>query len=147
MLIAMAAADPLAPYIEFKDVSKAFGDRVVLQNVSFSVLPGEIGSVLEHARSQAEPLGVTVRGVVQAVGTGLLRLDGSDESLASLIRDLRSTIAPRHGSLVLQHGPEGLRQQVDLWGDVGTALRLMRRMKEQFDPKGILNRGRFVGGI
>jgi glycolate oxidase FAD binding subunit len=113
----------------------------------FSVLPGEIGSVLEHARSQAEPLGVTVRGVVQAVGTGLLRLDGSDESLASLIRDLRSTIAPRHGSLVLQHGPEGLRQQVDLWGDVGTALRLMRRMKEQFDPKGILNRGRFVGGI
>jgi glycolate oxidase FAD binding subunit len=48
---------------------------------------------------------------------------------------------------VLQHGPEGLRQQVDLWGDVGTALRLMRRMKEQFDPKGILNRGRFVGGI
>jgi len=46
MLIAMAAADPLAPYIEFKDVSKAFGDRVVLQNVSFSVLPGEMVCIL-----------------------------------------------------------------------------------------------------
>src|ERR1035441_5069507 len=33
MLIAMAAADTLSPYIEFKDVSKAFGDRVVLHNI------------------------------------------------------------------------------------------------------------------
>jgi len=42
----MAAADTLSPYIEFKDVSKAFGDRVVLQNVSFDVLPGEMVCIL-----------------------------------------------------------------------------------------------------
>jgi phospholipid/cholesterol/gamma-HCH transport system ATP-binding protein len=46
MLIAMAAADTLAPYIEFKDVSKAFGDRVVLQDVSFDVMPGEMVCIL-----------------------------------------------------------------------------------------------------
>ena len=46
MLIAMGAADTLSPYIEFKDVSKAFGDRVVLQNVSFDVLPGEMVCIL-----------------------------------------------------------------------------------------------------
>ena len=46
MLIAMAAADTLSPYIEFKDVSKAFGDRVVLQDVSFDVLPGEMVCIL-----------------------------------------------------------------------------------------------------
>src|ERR1700693_2581330 len=40
------AADTLSPYIEFKDVSKAFGDRVVLQNVSFDVLPGEMVCIL-----------------------------------------------------------------------------------------------------
>lgn len=42
----MAAADTLSPYIEFKDVSKAFGERVILQNVSFDVLPGEMVCIL-----------------------------------------------------------------------------------------------------
>src|SRR5271155_5412315 len=42
----MSAANTLAPYIEFKDVSKAFGDRVILQNVSFDVLPGEMVCIL-----------------------------------------------------------------------------------------------------
>jgi glycolate oxidase FAD binding subunit len=36
---------------------------------------------------------------------------------------------------------------MDVWGPVGNALELMRRVKHQFDPAGILNPGRFVGGI
>ncbi len=113
----------------------------------FAVLPTEIGSFLERARSQSESLGLTAPAVAQAVGAGLLRLDGPDGEIAHLIRDLRAAIAPLRGSLALLHGSEALRQQVDPWGEVGTAFALMRRMKEQFDPKGILNRGRFVGGI
>jgi phospholipid/cholesterol/gamma-HCH transport system ATP-binding protein len=35
-----------APYIEFKDVSKAFGSNVVLDDVSFQVLPGETLAIL-----------------------------------------------------------------------------------------------------
>jgi len=35
-----------APYIEFKDVSKAFGSLKVLKNVSFDVLPGEMVCIL-----------------------------------------------------------------------------------------------------
>src|ERR1035437_1924435 len=42
----MGAAGGLSPYIEFKDVSKAFGDRVVLKDVSFEVLPGEMVCIL-----------------------------------------------------------------------------------------------------
>ncbi|MGO9403765.1 MAG: ABC transporter ATP-binding protein [Terriglobales bacterium] len=42
----MGAADILSPYIEFKDVSKAFGDLVVLKDVSFDVLPGEMVCIL-----------------------------------------------------------------------------------------------------
>src|SRR6266704_1113823 len=37
---------PAAPYIEFRDVSKAFGDNVVLDHVSFDVLPGEMVCIL-----------------------------------------------------------------------------------------------------
>ena len=39
-------ANPIRPYIEFKDVSKAFGDNRVLDNVSFFVLPGETLCIL-----------------------------------------------------------------------------------------------------
>src|SRR4051794_7271851 len=41
-------ADPgkSAPYIEFRDVSKAFGDNVVLDHVSFDVMPGETVAIL-----------------------------------------------------------------------------------------------------
>src|SRR6202050_5771635 len=42
----MAAPDRLAPYIEFKDISKAFGNLVVLRAVSFEVLPGEMCCIL-----------------------------------------------------------------------------------------------------
>ena len=45
MLMAMAADAP-SPYIEFKNVSKSFGDRAVLQDVSFDVLPGEMVCIL-----------------------------------------------------------------------------------------------------
>src|SRR5437667_10653470 len=35
-----------APYIEFRDVSKAFGENVVLDHVSFDVLPAETVCIL-----------------------------------------------------------------------------------------------------
>jgi phospholipid/cholesterol/gamma-HCH transport system ATP-binding protein len=37
---------PQAPYIEFKDVSKSFGDNHVLDHVSFSVMPKEMVCIL-----------------------------------------------------------------------------------------------------
>src|ERR1700683_2439385 len=46
MLVGMAAAETLSPYIQFKDVNKAFGDRVVLKDVNFDVLPGEMVCIL-----------------------------------------------------------------------------------------------------
>src|ERR1700684_2906323 len=44
--MAAAGTVSLSPYIEFKDFSRAFGDRVILQNVSFDVLPGEMVCIL-----------------------------------------------------------------------------------------------------
>src|SRR5258707_6208915 len=45
MLLPMANGTT-TPYIEFKNVSKAFGDRVILDNVSFDVLPAEMVCML-----------------------------------------------------------------------------------------------------
>ena len=42
----MATNGNAGPYIEFKDVSKAFGDNRVLDHVSFTVMPGETVCIL-----------------------------------------------------------------------------------------------------
>lgn len=42
----MSTNAPTGPYIEFKDVSKAFGDNCVLDHVSFDVMPGETVCIL-----------------------------------------------------------------------------------------------------
>src|SRR6266446_3148913 len=38
--------NPQAPYIEFKNVSKSFGDNHVLDNVNFNVMPKETVCIL-----------------------------------------------------------------------------------------------------
>ena len=42
----MASDAQPGPYIEFKEVSKAFGENCVLDNVSFDVMPGETVCIL-----------------------------------------------------------------------------------------------------
>src|SRR5260370_17756802 len=42
----MYSDEKFGPYIQFKDVSKAFGDNRVLDHVSFSVMPGETVCIL-----------------------------------------------------------------------------------------------------
>src|SRR4051812_16025639 len=42
----MSSNENIGPYIEFQDVSKAFGDNHVLVHVSFSVMPGETVCIL-----------------------------------------------------------------------------------------------------
>jgi glycolate oxidase FAD binding subunit len=50
------------------------------------------------------------------------------------------------GSLIVLRRPAGIGP-LDAWGNAGDALPLMRAVKQQFDPNGTLNPGRFVGGI
>ena len=44
--LSMATNDNPGPYIEFKDVSKSFGDNKVLDHVSFDVMAGETVCIL-----------------------------------------------------------------------------------------------------
>ncbi len=42
----LVGGDPQRPYIEFREVSKAFGDKVVLDHVTFNVMPAETVCIL-----------------------------------------------------------------------------------------------------
>jgi len=60
---------------------------------------------------------------------------------------LRRAARDAGGSLVVMSAPAELKRRIDVWGDAGDALPLMRQLKEQFDPRGTLNPGRYVGGL
>ena len=66
--------------------------------------------------------------------------------VAALLPVLRAEVERDGGSVVVGHGSTA-HVSADAWGSPGDALALMRSIKQQFDPEGTLNPGRFVGGI
>jgi glycolate dehydrogenase FAD-binding subunit len=114
----------------------------------FSLLPADLGSFLSLLRQVAEPLSLGWRLVAQAVGIGHIRLEGNDtNALMRAQLDLRKQLETRGGSLVVLRCPLDIKSKIDIWGSSGDALPLMKSIKAQFDPTGVLNRGRFIGGI
>jgi glycolate oxidase FAD binding subunit len=53
----------------------------------------------------------------------------------------------RRGHAIMLAAPRDFKQSLDVWGSPPPALGLMRKIKEQFDPHGLLNPGRYIGGI
>jgi glycolate oxidase FAD binding subunit len=82
--------------------------------------------------------------VSPALGFLDVRLDcATATELRRLVGSLRS-IAPR---TVVVSAPPAAKSELDVWGDSIESLDLMRLLKAEFDPNGILNPGRFVGGL
>jgi glycolate oxidase FAD binding subunit len=108
-----------------------------------SMLPSQLSSIAEFVReSLSENADWSL--LMHSTGLAWLRIDAAEcAQIADFILSLRDA----GGTAVLLKGPPELRQQVDVWGDAGSVVPLMKRIKHQFDPRGILNRGRFVGGI
>ncbi|MGH7825813.1 MAG: FAD-binding oxidoreductase [Candidatus Binatia bacterium] len=52
-----------------------------------------------------------------------------------------------HGHMVMLAAAPAEKEGIDAWGPPPRTLALMREIKRQFDPKGLLNPGRFLGGI
>lgn len=89
---------------------------------------------------------------VAEAGSGIVRFyvdvaSAPPERAADYVETVRGVAAELGGHLVVLEAPLPVKRRVDVWGPVGKALRLMQGLKAQFDPKGILNPGRFVGGI
>ncbi|HEY3025198.1 MAG TPA: FAD-linked oxidase C-terminal domain-containing protein [Pyrinomonadaceae bacterium] len=68
------------------------------------------------------------------------------EAVRALER-LRTKAEALGGSLILENAPSEIKAEFDSWGEAGTSFGLMKRVKQQLDPNGVLSPGRFVGGI
>lgn len=117
--------------------------------VKAGMLPTRVPQFIAAADAAFKGQGVTPGWVARAgVGLAYGYLEGPDyATLAAGVQAARKAARELGGYLVVERADPDLKAALDVWGPVGPELELMRRLKAEFDPKGILNPGRFVGGI
>lgn len=115
--------------------------------------PRDVELVVSH---RVTALSATVELLRESGGTRIRGHAGSGITYATLgagvpkresvVRAARERVMAEGGSVVIRQAPIEVKQELDVWGADAGALPLMRRVKERFDPDGVMNPGRFVGG-
>ena len=103
-----------------------------------------IGAVSEYCVQNGYSLEMAVgpaRGVVKC------KIAAPGNQMKNVVSGLRSIAASADGYALVEQAPLQVKADLDVWGDPGPALHLMRRLKNRMDPHRILNPGRYVGGI
>jgi glycolate oxidase FAD binding subunit len=54
---------------------------------------------------------------------------------------------PATGTSAVEFAPQGFRESTELWPRPGNDFAMMKKIKDMFDPRGLLNRGRLYGRI
>ena len=122
------------------------GDEV---SIKISAPPADLSGVLDSTLGATGRRGLNPRIAGHAgIGVTFVGLSGGDEeAYVAAIEELREIWVRRGGSVIVREAPASLKQRVEVWGPLGSRLELSRRVKEKFDPGGVLNPGRFAGGI
>jgi glycolate oxidase FAD binding subunit len=81
-----------------------------------------------------------------AVGTVWLALPAHTSGLEKFV-ELIEVARQQHGHAVVFAAPGEFKQGVEVWGPSPTTISLQREIKRQFDPRGLLNPGRFLAGL
>jgi glycolate oxidase FAD binding subunit len=106
---------------------------------------GELEKALARRGLSSAVVGEAGNGVLRAAAEGSV----SPEAWArDIVAPLREGLAAEGGSLIVDRAPLELKRAADVWGPIPEpSLTVMKRLKAEFDPRGILNRARFVGGL
>ena len=129
-------------------------DTIPYLGIKVVVPPSAVARVTTQCR-QDVPLGLPP-GVVADPGFGMIRLfwwsgsvrDWIDDSLVlETIWRARRLAKEAGGFAMVEHCPLPIKKQIDVWGEHSDGIEIMRRIKQKFDPLGILNPGRFLGRV
>ncbi len=78
-------------------------------------------------------------------GLGILRFDQT--VTAGMIRQIRRGCEAKGGFLTVLVAPTAFKQELDVWGYTGSAIDVMRGIKQQFDSQNIFSPNRFLSGV
>ena len=117
-----------------------------LTMVRLADLPTRLGATLQLAQKLMARANAPAKLVAHA-GDGIVRLylDAADaEQTAFAIGEARAVMSVSGGTVIVHSRDTELARRVDAFGAVGSAQPLMTKLKQIFDPAGILAPGRFV---
>jgi glycolate oxidase FAD binding subunit len=85
--------------------------------------------------------------IVAQIGFGTVEAHFRGDVSGEVIRSVQDAVIETGGACMIERCPSDLKHDLDVFGDLGAPLEVMRRMKQQFDPTGTLSPGRFAGRI
>ena len=136
-------------WIRVRDFALSSATPVILRtNVVISKLP----EILGRYETMARDAGIACAMIGHA-GNGILTsylLDYGAEKISpivDLIGKFTEEAAKHEGNLIVESSPRNLKERVSVWGRPRSDEVVMRRLKETVDPEGVLNPGRFIGGV
>jgi glycolate oxidase FAD binding subunit len=119
--------------------------------MTWGVLPSQVADVAAAGRAAAEAEGLQSAFAAHAgvgIVSAMLSVGGADaDRVAGVLGTWRGIVTAHGGHALLEVAPLAIKERVAVWDPPGAAHRIMKRIKDELDPRGILNPGRFVGGI
>lgn len=123
-----------------------FGARENLVAYRLTVPLAAVAHVLTTTERK-DFLGAPAAAVAFA-GVGTVRVaTRADAANAADFAELVSLAKEQGGQAVMEAAPPRLKEGLDVWGPPPPALPIMRELKRRFDPRSLLNPGRFVGNL
>ena len=107
------------------------------------LLPGSVARVISLLCQDGDA------AIVAQPGYGMMSAHwfGESEETGERIRQARAYAHGVGGSLIVERVPPAVKDSLDVWDYAGGSLEVMKSLKAQYDPNGILNPNRFTGGI
>jgi glycolate oxidase FAD binding subunit len=131
-------------------------DRAWLEQSALNVklklncLPNQVAPMAERLDKLSKELDAELRLKAHA-GSGVIRAYLALEESASApsqfvqqLQNLRAELKSSRGTVIVESAPASLKAGIDVWGYDFKDKALMQQIRQQYDPRSILNPGRFV---
>lgn len=136
-------------------VADALWSRLVEDSALARAADGQVSIVVNARRSSvvalASKLDASVWCVQAHAGNGIIRAKTLAENDLSAIEvdiaGLRGAAVAAGGNLIVSRRPLAWDDRLLIWGEPRDDWAIAKRIKEAFDPRGLMNPGRFVDGI
>ena len=127
---------------ELADLGHSDGEEAVV-SVRVAALPNRLDRAIEALAPHGNV------AIVAQPGYGMMNAHwfGEDVPSVEAIHGMRQDLQAIGGSLIVERAPHRMKATLDVWDYTGESIDIMRRLKAQYDPNGILNPNRFAGGI
>ena len=121
--------------------------------VRMSVLPARIADALTFAQNAAEAN--SLRWAALARGLGIIYFallptglnDQGRQRIQNATNSIHDACAKLGGQSTIPWCPTPWKTSLKVWGPENPSFPQMRKIKNVFDPRGVLSPGRFVGGL